>query len=132
MTSTLSPPREEYNLREVNALHKAALKQGLIEVPLACSKPLIVVAEGLMDATQIKTTTDLAKFKLEVLGGNHRREALMEILEDEEKKSLDCYKYVHVHVYSGKSISPLKLYLNIMSFSGYIRNATSVYLIVGS
>lgn len=98
----LSPPREEYRLREVNAVHKAALKQGLIEVPLACSKPLIVVAKGLLDATEITATSDLDKFRLEVLGGNHRREALMEILQDKEKNNMDCYKYVYVHVYSGK------------------------------
>ena len=79
LTSSLSPPREEYRLREVNALHKAALKQGLLEVPLAYSKPLIVVAKGLLDATQIKTSRDLEKFELEVLGGNHRREALLDI-----------------------------------------------------
>ena len=86
----------------MNALHKAALKQGLIEVPLACSKPLIVVAKGLLDPTQINTTSDLEKYKLEVLGGNHRREALTEILEDAENKNMDCYKYVYVQVYSGK------------------------------
>lgn len=89
-------------MREVNALHKAALKQGLLEVPLAYSKPLIVVAKGLLDATQIKTSRDLEKFELEVLGGNHRREALMDILEDEEKGQMDCYKYVYAQVYAGK------------------------------
>ena len=54
--------------------------------PLACSKPLIVVAKGLLDPTKINTTSDLENYKLEVLGGNHRREALTEILEDAEKR----------------------------------------------
>ena len=89
-------------MREVNALHKAVVKQGLIEVPLPYSKPLILVAKGLLDITQIKKTSYLENFELEVLGGNHRREALMDILEDEEKRNLDCYKYVYVQVYAGK------------------------------
>jgi len=59
-----------------------------------------VVAKGLLDATQIKTSRDLEKFELEVLGGNHRREALMDILEDEEKGQMDCYKYVYAQVYA--------------------------------
>lgn len=100
LATCLIAPRLEYRLRELDSYYLEALKQELLLRPMTCSKLMIVVAKGLTESTDFKEE-ELDSYQLEVIGGNHRREVILQILKDSTIHSKDCFKFVYVQVYSG-------------------------------
>ena len=79
-----------------------ALRAELSLRPTSCGKPMLVIAKGLKNAFDFDDK-DLDSYELEVIGGNHQREALSKILDGQ---SVDCrmkdlYKFVYVQIYTG-------------------------------
>ena len=103
LATCLIAPRPEYRLRELDSYHLEALKQELISRPMTCSKPMIVVAKGLTESKDFKEE-ELDSYQLEVIGRNHRREVVVQILKDNTVHSKDCFKFVYVQVYSGNTV----------------------------
>ena len=123
LATSLVAPRLEYRLRELNSSHLEALKQELLSRPMICSKPMIVVAKGLTESTDFKEE-ELDSYQMEVIGGNHRREVILQILKDSAIPSKDCFKFVYVHVYAGN----IKCLVYVMAWGrGKLRiNFTSI------
>lgn len=98
LATCLIAPQLEYGLRELDSYYLEALKQELLLCPMTCSKLMIVVAKGLTESTDFKEE-ELDSYQLEVIGGNHRREVILQILKDSTIHSKDCFKFVYVQVY---------------------------------
>ena len=103
LATCLIAPRPEYRLRELDSHHLEALKQELISRPMTCSKHMIVVAKGLTETKDFKEE-ELDSYQLEIIGRNHRREVVLQILKDNTVYSKDCFKFVYVQVYSGNTV----------------------------
>ena len=82
-----------------------ALKQELLARPMTFSKPMIVVAKDIKDPKEFKTE-ELDSYELEVIGGNHRREAILQILKDDTVQCQESFKFVYVKIYSGNAKCP--------------------------
>ena len=63
---------------------------------------MLVIAKGLTNAFDLDTK-DLDSYELEVIGGNHRREAISRIIATSpDAKTKDLYKFVYVQIYAGE------------------------------
>ena len=62
---------------------------------------MIVVAKDLKDPADFKEE-ELDCYELEVIGGNHRREVILQILKDNPVQFQETFKFVYVQIYSGK------------------------------
>lgn len=62
---------------------------------------MLVIAKGLKDAKDFDVK-DLDSYQLEVIGGNHRREAITQIITTAtDTPTKDLYKFVYVQIYTG-------------------------------
>lgn len=100
LATSLVAPRPEYRLRDIDSCHLAALKQELLSRPMSSGKTMLVVARGLKEAKNFDEK-DLDSYALEVIGGNHRREVILQIMADDSTQSKDCFKFVYVQIYTG-------------------------------
>ena len=94
-------PKEEYKLRDLDELFLKTLERELLLRPLSFGKPLIAIVSGVKDH-QSFSRDQLDSCRLEVIGGNHRQEAIQNILQDEENSSKDEYMYVGVQLFLGR------------------------------
>ena len=94
LTSTLVPPRIGYTLRNLDVEFASFVQSEMVQRPMNFGKPLIVVAQGVKDPKDFRED-ELDSLLLEVIGGNHRREALKNIISDEQ------YKFVDVQIFCG-------------------------------
>lgn len=101
LAKSLIPPRPEFTLRGLDDVHLEALKAELVSRPTSCGKPMLVIAKGLTTASDFDIK-DLDGYALEVIGGNHRREAISQIIATStDTKIKDLYKFVYVQIYAG-------------------------------
>ena len=101
LATSLIPPRPEFTLRRLDESHVEALKMELVSRPTSCGKPLLVTAKGLKNAADLDIK-DLDSYELEVIGGNHRREAIKQIITSAKgSETKDLYKFVYVQIYAG-------------------------------
>ena len=93
----MTQPRKEFLLREVDPAFVAALKVQILERPNPFLKPLIAIVKGAVSKKDFNDT-QLDALELEVIGGNHRREALLTQLLREGKLNKT---YTTVQLYTG-------------------------------
>lgn len=105
LTTSLAAPRLQYTLRELDVCHVQVLKAELLSRPLSLSgKPIFVIAKGLTDVDKFDEK-DLDSYELEVIGGNHRREAMKEIIKTStSNETKELFKYVYVQIHAGKRL----------------------------
>lgn len=101
LATSLAAPRPEYTLRELDVCHVQVLKNELLSRPLTqCGKPIVVIAKGLKDVDKFDEK-DLDSYGLEVIGGNHRREAINEIIKTStSNETKELFKFVYVQIYT--------------------------------
>ena len=112
LARSLVSPRPEYRLRELDPAHVEALKQELLSRPMSSCKTMLVVAQGLKDVKDFDEN-DVDSYALEVIGGNHRREVILQILADDSIQSKDCFKFVYVQIYAGMNSSVRHIYSGV-------------------
>ena len=97
------PPREEFKLRELDVTYVQVLKQELLRRPLSFAKPLIGIIKDLSSKDDFDKNV-MDTYEIEVIGGNHRRQALVEIGQEggTEKFQAEHYEMATVHLYTGK------------------------------
>ena len=110
---SLIDPRKECRLRELDITFVEALKHEILERPNTFPKPLSAIEKDIgsredFDESQIDALS------LEVIGGNHRREALTKLLKEGKLKTT----YVMVQLYTGIDI------LSFAFFSAKIKKGT--------
>lgn len=63
---------------------------------------MFVIAKGLKKVSEFNEK-ELDSYQLEVIGGNHRREAIVQILQTEtSNQTKQRYKFVYVQIYAGQ------------------------------
>ena len=104
LTDCLTPPREEFRLRSLDEPYVAFLKEELLQRPLNFAKPLIGIVKGLEKKDDF-SSEEIDRYRIEIVGGNHRRQALAEIKKDHPEiyNSLECMQFANVHLYTGKN-----------------------------
>ena len=102
LTSTLAAPRMEFTLRALNEEFVQTLQQEILLRPLSFGKPLVALVRGLKDPNNFREE-ELDTCVLEVIGGNHRREALTNLMSMSENNGSDTenYKFVDVQLFCG-------------------------------
>ena len=94
------PPREEFKLRELDNGYVQVLKQELLTRPLSFAKPLIGIVKDLHSKDHFnKEAVDA--YEIEVIGGNHRRQAFEEIKRHSSEK---VYEFTNVQLYTGRLV----------------------------
>lgn len=103
LTTSLVPPRPEFKLRELDKNYVEILKNELLRCPLSFAKPLIGIVKGLKSKEEFDENV-IDTYEIEIIGGNHRRQALTEITREEisRETKLDPYEQTTVQLYSGK------------------------------
>ena len=96
ITDCLFPPREAFKLR---SLDKNVLKSELLQRPLSFAKPLIGIVKDLKDKSYFMED-QLESYEIEIIGGNHRRQALSEL--QQEGHVPESLKFVNVQLYAGE------------------------------
>lgn len=92
----MTQPRKEFLLREVDPAFVAALKVQILEQPNPFPKPLIAIVKGVVSKKDFNDS-QLDALELEVIGGNHRREALTQLLREGKLNKT----YTMVQLYTG-------------------------------
>ena len=92
----MTQPRKEFLLREVDPAFVAALKVQILERPNPFPKPLIAIVKGVVSKKDFNDS-QLDALELEVIGGNHRREALTQLLREGKLNKT----YTMVQLYTG-------------------------------
>ncbi|XP_031551140.1 uncharacterized protein LOC116288482 isoform X2 [Actinia tenebrosa] len=100
LTSSLTAPRAEYELRGVDHVFVKQLKEQMLNNPVPGQKPLIVVVKGLHRIEDFKAE-NIDSYELEVvIGGNHRRVAMAELNEEYQDlyrlKSVDAILFTEM------------------------------------
>lgn len=97
LASTLAPPRLDYTLRKLSEDFVKSLEQEMVLRPLNFGKPLIAVVRGISQPSDSKEE-ELDTYVLEVIGGNHRREAIKNL---NSVNSQEHHKFVDVELFCG-------------------------------
>ena len=113
LATSLVSPRPEYRLRQLDPAHVEALKQELLSRPRSSCKTMLVIAQGLKDKKDFDEN-EVDSYALEVIGGNHRREVILQILSDDSNQSKDCFKFVYVQIYAGMNSSIRLIFLRVL------------------
>lgn len=101
LATSLVPPRTEFTLRGLDEAHVEALRAEILSRPTSCGKLMLVIAKGLKNAFDFDAK-DVDSYELEVIGANHRREALSKILDSQsvDSRMKNLYKFVYVQIYA--------------------------------
>jgi hypothetical protein len=99
LTHTLTEPRKAYLVRPLDLLFVDSLKNEILERQCNFPKPLIAIVKGIKSKEQFEEK-DLDGYALEVIGGNHRREAIQQ-LHKEGKLDKNVHKYAMVQLFVG-------------------------------
>jgi hypothetical protein len=94
LTEPLVEPRKEFRLRELDTAFVAVLKDEILERPNTFPKPLIAIAQSVMSRDDFDEG-QIDALSLEVIGGNHRREALSQL--NKEGKLNTAYTIVQLY-----------------------------------
>lgn len=99
LTHTLTEPRKAYLVRPLDLLFVDSLKNEVLERQCNFPKPLIAIVKGIKSKEQCEEK-ELDRYALEVIGGNHRREAIQQ-LHKEGKLDKNVHKYAMVQLFVG-------------------------------
>ena len=99
ITDCLFPPREAFKLRSLDKNYVNVLKSELLQRPLSFAKPLIGIVKDLKDKSYF-VEDQLESYEIEIIGGNHRRQALSEL--QQEGHVPESLKFVNVQLYAGE------------------------------
>lgn len=80
---------------------------------MSSCKTMLVVAQGLKDVKDFEEN-EVDSYALEVIGGNHRREVILQIPADDSIQSKDCFKFVYVQIYAGMNSSVRYIYSGVL------------------
>lgn len=103
LKTSLIPPRRDFKLRELDKKLVELLKNELLRCPLSFAKSLIGIVKGIKSKDDFNQTA-IDSYEIEVIGGNHRRQALSEILKEGTREALESRKQTYVQLYTGKLI----------------------------
>ena len=101
ITDCLFPPREAFKLRSLDKNYVNVLKSELLQCPLSFAKPLIGIVKDLKDKSYF-VEDQLESYEIEIIGGNHRRQALSEL--QQEGHVPESLKFVNVQLYAGEQL----------------------------
>ena len=121
--SSLVQPRNEFLIRPLDNVFVTKLKSEILERCSTFVKPLIAVVNNITDKTNFDEKK-LHEYVLEVIGGNHRREAYSQL--EQEKKLDESQLTVKVQLFTGM-FTP---YINCLRGSDDFRRSMSLILAV--
>lgn len=98
LVTSLKEPRNDYLLREIDETFVDGLAKEMQANKAAFSKPLTVIVSGVTSVRNFYPEI-LDSYKLEVIGGNHRRAALQELYKDSQDEQ---FKWANVLRFCGK------------------------------
>ena len=88
LTEMLAGPRDEYSLPEIDVKFKDSLKGEILRRPVSFTSPLLCVIQGIQSKSEFDAKC-IDSYVLETIGGNHRRLALQELLNDQTVEETD-------------------------------------------
>ena len=94
----LEPPRDEFLVRALDPAFVINLKTEVLERSSTFVKPFIAVVRDLHNQKDLDEAS-INKYSIEIIGGNHRREAFMQLQKEnklEEKRMI-----MQVQLYTG-------------------------------
>ena len=115
MSQSLVEPRQEYRVRDIDPTFVSMLKTEITERPNTFAKPLIAIVKNVVTRERFDES-QIDGLSLEVIGGNHRREALAQLIKEGQLKQHPL-SYTMVQLYTGKSIAIIVLVLMAMELS---------------
>ena len=86
-------------MRSLDKNYVNVLKSELLQRPLSFAKPLIGIVKDLKDKSYF-VEDQLESYEIEIIGGNHRRQALSEL--QQEGHVPESLKFVNVQLYAGE------------------------------
>ena len=112
LTEMLAGPRDEYCLREIDVKFKDSLKGEILRRPVSFTSPLLCVIQGIQSKSEFDAKC-IDSYVLETIGGNHRRLALQELLNDQtvEETDKNIFRQVTVQLYTGKIFFSMKCHV---------------------
>lgn len=81
ITDCLCPPREAFKLRNLNKNYVDVFKSKLLQHSLSFAKPVTGIVKDLKDKSYF-VEDQLESYEIEVIGGNHRMQALSELQQE--------------------------------------------------
>ena len=100
LSHCLVEPRQEYLVRDIDDAFVECLKKELCERPSVFCKPLIAVVKNVFSKENFDEQK-LDGLTLEVIGGNHRREAVCQLVKEGKLKDHPLMQAM-VLLYTGK------------------------------
>ena len=98
LVTSLKEPREEFALRGIDEKFVTGLRKEFQTNKAIFVKPLMVIVGGVKSVSEYDSEL-LESYKLEVIGGNHRRAALQELYQETKD---DQFKWANVLLFCGK------------------------------
>jgi len=87
----LVPPKWTNAVRKLNENHVKNIKQAMLTKPYGAFNMIVVNVTNF-------SISNLERLKLEVIGGNHTRQALQELLEEGRCFHLLYFKYISAYI----------------------------------
>ena len=103
LSQSLAEPRKEYRVRDIDPTFVTILKSEITERPNTFAKPLIAIVKNAITREDFDESK-IDGLSLEVIGGNHRHEALIQLIKEGKLKQHPLL-YTMVQLYTGLSVA---------------------------
>ena len=82
LSQSLAQPREEYRVRDIDPTFASMLKKEILERANTFAKPLIANCKKMLQTEIRFDKSQIETLMLEVIGGNHRCETLVQLMKE--------------------------------------------------